>query len=709
MNQVAEYIWIIPAAPLAGFVVNALMSFFLGDKASGAYKKASAIISPLVILVSFIVTLAVFIQMLGNPETDRVFSQNLYTWIKTGLVEANINLVLDPLSIILVLIITGVGFLIHLYSAGYMDHDKSVIRYFAYLNLFTFAMLLLVLGDNILLMFVGWEGVGLCSYLLIGFWFDNREYAIAGMKAFIVNRVGDFAFIIGFFMLFWGIYHYGGVPSIAFGALKDLIGKMPEWYLTIITLMLFIGATGKSAQIPLYVWLPDAMAGPTPVSALIHAATMVTAGIYMIARMSYLFAATPMTLTIISIVAAATAFFAATIGIVQNDIKKVLAYSTVSQLGYMFLGMGTGVFTTGVFHLMTHAFFKGLLFLGAGSVILATHHQQDILQMGGLRKKIPITFYTFLIGTLAIAGIPGLSGFFSKDEILWQTYSATNTYFPGLPHILWMVGLATAGITSFYMFRLLFLTFFGTYRGTETSFEEVHESPWTMTLPLVVLAILSLFGGYIGTPEALGGSNHLHHWLAPVFSAHETVAAVAENGATMVEGIAAVVPVIPVVPEAQAHAAGHAQEYFFMGLSILVSLSGMALAFLFYVVKPSIPKAIFGKVGGLHKLVYNKYFVDEIYQATFVNGTLGIRMLLNRFDQKVIDAIVNFTAVATKAVSRVHGFFDRVVVDGLVNFVASFAQHYAAVMQAWQSGLVNRYFYYILGSFIMVYVVMQIV
>jgi NADH-quinone oxidoreductase subunit L len=682
MGHLAQYIWIIPAAPLAGFVINGLISFFKGDKASEAYKKISTIVSPLVVLIPFLIALGVFIEMLGRPETDRVFSQNLYTWIKTGFVEANVNLVLDPLSIILVLIITGVGFFIHLYSVGYMDHDRSIIRYFAYLNLFTFAMLILVLGDNILLMFVGWEGVGLCSYLLIGFWFQNRSYAIAGMKAFIVNRVGDFAFIIGFFMLFWGVYHYEGVGAVSFSALKDVIGKLPEWYLTAITLLFFIGATGKSAQIPLYVWLPDAMAGPTPVSALIHAATMVTAGVYMIARMSFLFIATPMTLTVISIVAASTAFFAATIGIVQNDIKKVLAYSTVSQLGFMFLGMGTGVFSAGIFHLMTHAFFKGLLFLGAGSVILATHHEQDILQMGGLRKKIPITFITFLIGTLAIAGIPGLSGFFSKDEILWQTYSTPNPYFPELPHILWLVGLITAGITSFYMFRLLFLTFFGEYRGEEGTYDKVHESPFTMTIPLMVLAVLSLVGGYIGIPEALGGLNHFHHWLAPVLTMKESVEATGS--------------------------VDHSQEYFFMGLSIVASLSGLALAYLFYIVKPSIPKSIAGKIGALHRLVFNKYYIDELYQATFINGTLGLRMLLNKFDQKVIDAFVNFVAVIVKAVSRVHGFFDRVVVDGLVNFVAAFTQHYSAVAQTWQSGMVNRYFYYILGSFITAYVVLRI-
>ncbi|MDH4261700.1 MAG: NADH-quinone oxidoreductase subunit L [Spirochaetia bacterium] len=682
MDQVAQYIWIIPAAPLAGFIINGLISFSWGAKSSDFHKKVSTIVSPLVILISFLVTLAVFIQMVQNPETNRIFSQNLYSWIKTGFIEANVNLVLDPLSIILVLIITGVGFFIHLYSVGYMDHDRSIIRYFAYLNLFTFAMLILVLGDNILLMFVGWEGVGLCSYLLIGFWYQNRNYAIAGMKAFLVNRVGDFAFIIGFFMLFWGIYHYEGVPTIAFSALKDVMGKMPEWYLTIVTLMFFIGATGKSAQIPLYIWLPDAMAGPTPVSALIHAATMVTAGVYMIARMSFLFIATPMTLTVISIIAAGTAFFAATIGIVQNDIKKVLAYSTVSQLGYMFLGMGTGVFTTGIFHLMTHAFFKGLLFLGAGSVILASHHEQDILLMGGLRKKIPITFITFLIGTLAIAGIPGLSGFFSKDEILWQTYITPNVYIPQLPHILWIIGLATAGITSFYMFRLLFLTFFGEFRGDEGALEEVHESPFIMTIPLMVLAVLSIFGGYIGMPEALGGSNHLHHWLSPVLSMKEAV---------------------------EEHGAGHFQEYLFMGFSILVSLSGAALAYIFYILKPSIPKSIGSKISGLHQLVFNKYYIDELYHATFIKGTLGLRMLLNKFDQKIIDAFVNFVAVIVKAVSRVHGFFDRVVVDGLVNFVAAFTQYYSSVMQTWQSGMLNRYLYYILGSFIMAYVILRII
>ncbi|MDH4198974.1 MAG: NADH-quinone oxidoreductase subunit L [Spirochaetia bacterium] len=679
MDQMANYIWIIPAAPLLGFMINAGVSFFYGADAPAGLKKLSALLSPAVILVSFFIGLGIFLEMLGHGESERAVSQNLYTWIKAGTLEANATLYLDQLSIVFVLIITGVGFLIHLYSTGYMDHDRSMIRYFAYLNLFTFAMLILVMADNILLLFVGWEGVGLCSYLLIGFWFAVPKYASAGMKAFIVNRIGDFGFIIGFFMLFWGVFHYSGTTNIAFDSLKSVVGSLPGWYLTTISLLFFFGATGKSAQIPLYVWLPDAMAGPTPVSALIHAATMVTAGVYMIARMSFIFIATPFTLTVISIVAALTAFVAATIAITQNDIKKVLAYSTVSQLGYMFLAIGSGAFTAGVFHVMTHAFFKALLFLGAGSVILSAHHEQNILLMGGLRKKIPVTFITFFIGTLAIAGIPGLSGFFSKDEILWKVYSTPNEFFPELPLFLWLTGLITAGITSFYMFRLLFLTFFGKFRGDdEEAYEEVHESPLTMTIPLMILAVLSAVSGYIGLPESLGGQNLIHKWLAPVLALKEE----------------------PVV--------NHEMESHLMNLSILVSFAGAFMAYVLYILKPATPGVIAKTFAPIYKLLYGKYFVDEIYEAVIVAPLLKIRLMLNTFDHKIIDAFVNLTAVVTKAISRLHGIFDRVFVDGAVNNVATFTQYQAGIMRNLQNGSMNRYLYYIVGSFIMIYVFIRI-
>jgi NADH-quinone oxidoreductase subunit L len=686
MTHTSELIWLIPGAPFIGFIINGAISFFKGEEDahhghSSIFRKISTYISPAAVLVSFLVAVTIFLKMLGHEETDRTYVQHLYSWLKTGYLDADIGFKLDQLSILFVLIITGVGFLIHIYSTGYMDHDPSLPRFFAYLNLFTFSMLLLVMGDNVLLMFVGWEGVGLCSYLLIGFWHKNREYAAAGMKAFIVNRVGDFAFLVGFFMLFWGMLNYGSIPSVTFEALKEAAEKMPEWYITIIAVLFFIGATGKSAQIPLYVWLPDAMAGPTPVSALIHAATMVTAGIYMIARMSVLFMASPLTLTVVSIVAGLTAFFAATIGITQHDIKKVLAYSTVSQLGYMFLGMGAGAFSAGIFHVMTHAFFKALLFLGAGSVILATHHEQDIRQMGGLRKKIPITFFTFLIGTIAIAGIPGFSGFFSKDEILWQTYSTPNHYIPELPHILWGLAALTAGITSFYMFRLLFLTFFGKYRGTEESYSHIHESPLNITIPLMVLAVLSVFGGYLGVPASLGGSNHLHHWLEPVLTMKEHVELTHEM---------------------------HVMEYTLMGVSIAIAISGLSLAWVFYLVKPSIPGIIAGKISGLHKLVFNKYYIDELYEATFIAFVMKLRLWLNSFDQKVIDALVNFTAVVLKFISRIHGWFDRAVVDRSVNFVAEFTQYWSDIARSVQTGILNKYLYYIVGSFVMVFVILMI-
>jgi len=679
MITIENFIWLIPGAPLAGFIINGFISFFAGHNASEGLKKFSSIISPLLVFVSFIVSIVLLLKLVALPEQERIISQNLYTWINSGTLHVDAALWVDQLSIVFILLITGVGFLIHLYSAAYMEEDLSLPRYFAYLNLFTFSMLILILADNILLLFVGWEGVGLCSYLLIGFWHKDREFATAGMKAFIVNRIGDFAFIIGFFMLFWGIFQYGGTPVVDFKSLKEIVGNLPQWYITTITILLFIGATGKSAQIPLYVWLPDAMAGPTPVSALIHAATMVTAGIYLIARLGFLFAASPVTLTLISIIAAATAFFAATIGITQFDIKKVLAYSTVSQLGYMFLAMGSGAFSAGIFHVMTHAFFKALLFLGAGSVIMATHHEQDIRKMGGLRKKIPVTFFTFLIGTLAIAGIPGLSGFFSKDEILWKVYSTPNNILPWLPHVLWFVGVVTAAITSFYMFRLLFLTFWGKYRADQHSYEQVHESPLSMTIPLVVLALLAIIGGYIGLPGVLGGTNILHHWLTPVLS--ESHAVLEEN---------------------------HHLEILLMLVSTSAALGGLAAAYFIYILKPVLAKNIASGAGWVHTLVYHKYFVDEVYGAVIIKPVLKVRYWLYSFDQKIIDAFVNFTSVVTKVISQIHGYFDRVVVDGVVNIVAMVTDYYGNSIRQWQNGSLNRYLFYILGSSLTAYILVRI-
>jgi NADH-quinone oxidoreductase subunit L len=506
------------------------------------------------------------------------------SWLSTGTLSIDIALMLDPLSSIMLLVVTGVSALIHLYSIGYMAHDRSIARYFAYLNLFVFSMLVLILGENLLMLFVGWEGVGLCSYLLIGFWFEDMDKAIAGKKAFIVNRIGDFGFVIGLFML---LYFTGGNLGFGFlegwaraGNLEPLAGL----WITIITLALFVGATGKSAQIPLYVWLPDAMAGPTPVSALIHAATMVTAGVYMIARLNFLFIAAPTTLTIIALVGAGTALFAASIGLVQNDIKKVLAYSTVSQLGYMILGVGVGAFTAGVFHLMTHAFFKACLFLGAGSVIHAMAGEQDIRKMGALKRHMPVTRATFLVSTLAIAGFPLLSGFFSKDEILWRAFSNSGLLPPLVSKLTYVLALAAAVLTAFYMFRLYFLTFEGDRRVPEEV--HPHESPRSMTIPLVVLASLAAVAGFLGVPIP-ASANLIHHWLAPVFTAASGVVV-------------------------ESHA--HGLEIGLMVLSIAAALSGIYLAYAFYLGNMRhMPARLSASLGGFYRLLADKYRVDELY------------------------------------------------------------------------------------------------
>ncbi|HTF82601.1 MAG TPA: NADH-quinone oxidoreductase subunit L, partial [Cytophagales bacterium] len=492
----ADYIFLVPLLPLLGFVVNGLF----GKKFP---KALVGTIGTLVMAVAFALVVLIFLTTEGQNYVL------LYQFIDTPFLKIPFEFLVDPLSITMMLIITGVGTLIHLYSSAYMHEDEGLYRYFAYLNLFVFFMLLLVLGANYVIMFIGWEGVGLCSYLLIGFWFKNQNYNDAAKKAFIVNRVGDLGFLLGMFLLLNVTKSDNLDYKNIFDFFKTNSGVVGTGTITAITLLLFIGATGKSAQIPLYTWLPDAMAGPTPVSALIHAATMVTAGIYMIVRSNVLFLLAPDTMLIIAVVGIATALFAATIGLVQNDIKKVLAYSTVSQLGYMFLALGVGAFTSGLFHVMTHAFFKALLFLGAGSVIHAMHHEQDIRFMGGLSKKLPITHITFLLGTLAIAGIPPFSGFFSKDEILAHAFQKSP--------ILWGLGVIGAMLTAFYMFRLYFLTFQGKFRGTHEQEHHLHESPWAMTLPLIILALLSVVGGFLNLGEVFGNSALLANYLKPVF------------------------------------------------------------------------------------------------------------------------------------------------------------------------------------------------
>src|SRR5512139_3611499 len=514
-----DKLWLIPFCPLVGSIINGLFGkrFIRNEAAIGAIGTGA-------VFLSFLVSLGCFFELLGDPV--KVHQQVVASWMTVGKLQVDWGFLLDPLSALMLLVVTGVGSLIHLYSIGYMHGEEGFYRFFSYLNLFIFAMLMLVMGNNALVMFIGWEGVGLCSYLLIGYYFEKKSAGDAAKKAFVMNRVGDFGFLIGLFTLFWWFGSNHNIWTINFTEIKAASHLLPYGgVVTIATLCFFLGATGKSAQIPLYTWLPDAMEAPTPVSALIHAATMVTAGVYMIGRMSFVFVKAPDTMMVVAVVGAATAIFAATIGTAQNDIKRVLAYSTVSQLGFMFLAMGVGAFWAGIFHLMTHAFFKACLFLGSGSVIHAMHHAlhhghlhddpQDMRNMGGLKKFMPVTHATFTISCLAIAGIPIFAGFFSKDEILWWAFASTRGSM-----IVWGIGAVTACMTAFYMFRCLYMTFYGEQRTHKKAKDHIHESPWVITLPLVVLAVGATFGGLVGIPHAidfLHVGNRLEHFLAPVF------------------------------------------------------------------------------------------------------------------------------------------------------------------------------------------------
>lgn len=587
-------------SPLIGFLIN-------GIRYKNPTANLSGGIATAAVFISFISSILLVSDLIGMPEEARKIQVSFFEWIAVDKFKINAGFYVDQISAIMILVITGVGSLIHLFSIGYMHHDKGVTKYFAYLNLFVFNMLILVLGDSLLTMFVGWEGVGLCSYLLIGFWFSDKEKAAAGMKAFITNRVGDAAFLLGMFVLF-----------AAFGTLniQDMNTLAPttaeaSWLgaVTLGTMFLFIGATGKSAQIPLYVWLPDAMAGPTPVSALIHAATMVTAGVYMIVRLNPLFIMAPNTMMVIAIVGAVTAVFAASIGITQNDIKKVLAYSTVSQLGYMFLAVGVGAFGAGMFHLMTHAFFKALMFLGSGSVIHAMHEEQDIRKMGGLKKYMPITHITFFFGWLAIIGAPPFAGFFSKDEILWMSFHSPM----GSP-VLWVLGALGATMTAFYMTRLMCLTFWGKSRVPKSV--HPHESPALMTAPLIVLGILSIIGGWIGVPEVIGHSlghipNVLEHWFHPVIKP------------------------IPNLAEAE-----HSMEWMLMGVSVGLATISAFVAYQFYVKSPETPEKIANSIRPLYNLVSKKYLVDELYFGTIINPLVnGSKKLWLYIDVNFIDKI----------------------------------------------------------------------
>lgn len=594
-----ELIWLIPLIPLLGFIVNGLGRNLLPKTLIG-------IIGSGVVLASFLLSCLLFGQVMDARSLggDGIYTYQLFEWFSVGDFSINFSFLLDPLSSLMLLIITGIGFLIHLYSISYMSHDEGFGKFFAYLNLFIFFMLLLVLGSNYLIMFIGWEGVGLCSYLLIGFWYKNTSYASAAKKAFVMNRIGDLGFLIAVFAILslFGSLEYSTVFSIA----STL--PMGDSMLLLITLLLFVAATGKSAQIPLFTWLPDAMAGPTPVSALIHAATMVTAGIYMIVRSNILFTLSPITMSIIAGIGVSTALIAAFIALTQNDIKKVLAYSTVSQLGYMFLALGVGAFTGAFFHVITHAFFKALLFLGAGSVIHGMSDEQDMRKMGGLKGKMPITFATMLIGTIAISGIPPLSGFFSKDEILAFTFESSP--------ILWSLGFLTALCTAFYMFRLLFLTFYGSFRGTEHQKHHLHESPWQMTFPLIVLAILATFGGALNIPEALHGGYWLADFLKPIYAYSNNV-------------------VEPIHLD-------HSLEYTLMGISAIAAIIMAVFAYTKYVKRGEIPAEDGVEQGLLYKLSNNKLYIDELYDSLFVKPLNGLSKLLYKFvDKSFIDGLVN--------------------------------------------------------------------
>ena len=623
----APFLWLIPALPALGVLFNA----FVGRRAG---KTAVSLVAPGVVGAAFVVACYAISRLVGLAP-GAVLTQRLYPWITAGTLQVDVAFRVDALSAVMIAVVSGVGFLIHVYSVGYMADDPGYARYFTYLNLFTLAMLTLVMADNLPLLFVGWEGVGLCSYLLIGFWFDKEANASAGKKAFVVNRIGDAGFLLGIFVLFWNLGN--GPHSLSFTEIAAHAKAIPLNTVTVIAVLLFVGATGKSAQLPLYVWLPDAMAGPTPVSALIHAATMVTAGVYMIARLHVLYILSPPALAVVATVGALTALFAATIGLMQTDIKKVLAYSTISQLGYMFLGVGVGAFSAGIFHLMTHAFFKGLLFLGSGSVIHGMSGEQDMRKMGGLRRYQPITFWTFLVATLAIAGIPGFSGFFSKDEILAQALGSTygGTW-------LWALGVAAAGLTSFYMFRLLFLTFFGECRADEHTRHHLHESPSSMTMPLIVLAILSAVGGYVGLPGHVLWGNRFEAFLEPVLGA-----AAADAG----------------------HLSGGA-EALTMGVSVLVALLGLGVAYVMYVARPGLADILAFTWPRVYDLVLNKYYVDEVYEAVFVRPAVSFSTWMWQFfDVGVVDGLVNGTAEAIGANS---GLWRRLQTGNV--------QHYAVSM-----------------------------
>jgi len=621
---------LIPFLPLAAFLINILFGRrYIKDQAHW--------FSCLAIIGSFVISVITLIDVIGG----RVIDKDLYTWIISGDFKVSVGFLIDQLTAVMLIVVTGVGSLIFIYSIGYMHGDKGYYRFFAYLSLFVFFMLMLVMGNNFLILYLGWEGVGLCSYFLIGFWFEKRAAADAGKKAFITCRFGDFGFALGAIMIFltFGTLHYAPV----FDQVKGVVGQTVNFLgwevdlITLIALLLFAGAVGKSAQIPLHVWLPDAMEGPTPVSALIHAATMVTAGVFMVARCNPIFNLSEVAMIVVAVVGAVTSLFAATIATTQNDIKRIIAYSTVSHLGMMFTACGVGAYAAGIFHLYTHAFFKALLFLAAGSVIHAVHHN-DIQRMGGLRKYLPITYATMFIAALSAGGIPGFAGFFSKDEIVWSTFASGSP----VGMFVWILITAVAFFTPFYSFRMIFLTFHGKFRGTHKEGHHLHESPKVMTIPLILLAAGALGAGWVGIPAVLGGGAHIAHFLEPVLGHPEL------HGT-------------------------HAQEFGIMGLSTTIALSGIVIAAIFYLIKTGVPLILARRFSFIYRTLFNKYYVDELYSLTIIRPSLWIAdSFIERFtDAKIIEGIVN-------GVPRLIGIFSGI----LRKIQTGFVHHYALVMVA---------------------------
>jgi NADH-quinone oxidoreductase subunit L len=619
---------LIPLLPLMAFVINIIFG-------KGIIKERAHWIAILAVLGSFVLSISTFMDVLSG----KVINYNIYTWIISGSFKPSIGFLIDQLTAIMLIVVTSVSLLVHIYSVGYMHGDNGYYRFFSYLSLFTFSMLMLVMGNNLLQLYFGWEAVGLCSYFLIGFWYEKKSAADAGKKAFIVNRFGDFGFGLGVIMIFLtlGTIHYSEI----FSSVNTLSGKSINILgydvdlITLIALLLFCGAVGKSAQIPLHVWLPDAMEGPTPVSALIHAATMVTAGVFMVARFNPLFNLSEIAMNVVALTGAITSLFAATIALVQNDIKRIIAYSTVSQLGYMFLACGVGAYGAGIFHLYTHAYFKALLFLGAGSVMHAMAGELDIQKMGGLKKHMPITYITFLIASLSIAGVPGLAGFFSKDEILWLAYNHGT-----VGRAVWLIGTIVAGLTAFYSFRIIFVAFHGNFRGTHEQLHHLHESPKVMTIPLILLAFGAVTAGYAGIPKALGGQNWIANFFEPVL------------GHPHVEG-------------------SHSEEFMVMTISVAVAFSGIFLSWVFYSLKPEIPKTLANLFKGIYKILWNKYYVDEFYDLIIVRPTkwLASSILVGVTDGKIIEGIVNGVPGAIRNVG-----------ERLRRLQSGYLQHYAISM-----------------------------